>query len=107
MITTENRRKAMRRRDVLRLLYLQNEANPPGFCTDAQILEEFEVTHPEMGMTKIEVRKHLGYLEGHSLIQLEREGMDMNARWGAAITSQGVDYLEGIGETLEGVNRDA
>ena len=95
--------KAVRRKTVLRILA---EATPYKL-TSAEILHKIKTNYPQIKVYEMnEVKEHLSYLEGHRLIAVNNYNFSREKDWDAIIVSLGTDYLDGIGETIEGISRD-
>ena len=95
----ELERQALRRGVVLTQVECQRPA--PILETSLKMQLDAKFNEPEFAFSKEDLRKIIDYLAGHDLIEYEVDG-DL---WATKITSKGVDYLAGIGNTLDGVNR--
>jgi len=102
-MSANNKLDVLRRGRVLQRLSLED----PYSVNDAALLTALKVYDSELKIVSLkELRQILKYLHGHGLcVLIANNYMDSNTPWVALITSQGIDYLSGIGETLEGVER--
>lgn len=92
----ELRLQAMRRGVVLMKL----KQSHPFVVTDGTMLVALKTDYPEYEFTELAVRQVFDYLAGHGLASIV-----IMSGWNAKITSQGIDYLDGIGVAMEGVDR--
>ena len=103
MSANNTRLDAIRRGRVLQRLAGEDPYN----VSDSALLTALKVYDIDLKIFSLkEVRQILKYLHGHGLCVLQANNFsDTDTPWISLITSQGLDYLSGIGETLEGVER--
>jgi len=97
--SAERRRDARIRMAVLVELKLRH----PVPVTDSTLRTELNDLYPETLFTERGLRAVVDYLAGHRLVEYKVDG----ATWGIKITSHGIDYLDGYGDNLPGVQRYA
>ncbi|MDD2815417.1 MAG: hypothetical protein PHP00_06715 [Thiotrichaceae bacterium] len=98
-MTTENRevsRKKLRRLRILQALQL----NYPQPITEKLVSQTLS-DESDLHLTTIAMRQELDYLHELSLIRREVE----DDVWCAKLLPMGVDYLDGLGDDLNGVAR--
>lgn len=89
------------RREQMRwvLLLGLNNASPEGAYEEV-LLAIVQALHPDA--SKLEVRKHLDYLENRRLVELRKEP---NGRWWADLTRYGSDVVEYTVDCEPGIAR--
>lgn len=94
---------AIRRGRVLQRLAGEDPYN----VSDSALLIILKARDSDLKIVSLkEVRQILKYLQGHGLCVLQANNFtDSETPWISLITSQGLDYLSGISETIEGVER--
>jgi hypothetical protein len=95
----ERRRDARLRGHVL----LELKLHHPVPITDASLRTQLNDLYQESAFTERVLRQVVDYLSGHGLVEYQSQA----SLWGIKITSRGIDYLDGYGETLPGVQRHA
>ncbi|GJM12782.1 MAG: hypothetical protein DHS20C12_11850 [Pseudohongiella sp.] len=91
----EAQRHRLRRLRILQTLYM-GRPNPMG---DGLILQALKGDY-DLSFSQSIVRNALDYLEDVNLVQLLKRESDL---WVAKISSNGIDYLDGLSDPLPGV----
>ncbi len=99
----ENRREAQRAGAVLKALKMTFPYPTGDDKLQDGLKEHFAIFQP---WSQTDIRCIVEYLKGHGLAEYEATSVSIREYWGCKITSKGIDYLRGYGETLDGVDRD-
>lgn len=93
----ERKRLRLRRLRILQVLQM-NRPDPVGDGMLNSVLQD----DTDLAFTKPTVRKAVEYLSGRGLVEvLSKE----NDRWMIKLTPNGIDYVDGFGDDIEGVAR--
>lgn len=93
----ETQRHRLRRLRILQTLQL-NRPNAMGDGLIRQVLK----SDIDLAFTQSTIRKGLEYLEGRKLVTIESQD---GALWIVKISADGIDYLDGLGDDIDGVAR--